>query len=72
MSRDMADTAGRLAERIAETAASCGRDRNTPLRFMEVCGTHTVTIFRSGLRQLLPDSVELVSGPGCPGSELLR
>ena len=66
MSRDMADTAGRLAERIAETAASCGRDRNAPLRFMEVCGTHTVTIFRSGLRQLLPDSVELVSGPGCP------
>lgn len=37
-----------------------------PLRFMEVCGTHTVSIFRGGIRQLLPDSVELVSGPGCP------
>ena len=37
-----------------------------PLRFMEVCGTHTVAIFRGGIRQLLPDSVELVSGPGCP------
>lgn len=37
-----------------------------PLRFMEVCGTHTVSIFRSGVRQLLPDTVELVSGPGCP------
>ena len=35
-------------------------------RFMEVCGTHTVAIFRSGIRQLLPDNVELVSGPGCP------
>ena len=41
---------------------NCGR----PLRFMEVCGTHTVAIFRGGIRQLLPDSVELVSGPGCP------
>ncbi|MBR4903628.1 MAG: hydrogenase formation protein HypD, partial [Selenomonadaceae bacterium] len=33
------------------------------LRFMEVCGTHTVSIFRSGIRQILPDNVELVSGP---------
>ncbi len=37
-----------------------------PVRFMEVCGTHTVAIFRAGIRQLLPDKVELVSGPGCP------
>ena len=37
-----------------------------PLRLMEVCGTHTVAIFRHGLRQLLPETVELVSGPGCP------
>ena len=36
------------------------------LRFMEVCGTHTVAIFRSGIRQVLPENVELVSGPGCP------
>ena len=36
------------------------------LRFMEVCGTHTVAIFRSGIRQILPSNVELVSGPGCP------
>ena len=33
---------------------------------MEVCGTHTVAIFRSGIRQVLPANVELVSGPGCP------
>jgi hydrogenase expression/formation protein HypD len=37
-----------------------------PLRFMEVCGTHTVAIFQSGLRSLLPDSVVHLSGPGCP------
>jgi len=36
------------------------------LRFMEVCGTHTVAIFRAGIRKILPPNVELVSGPGCP------
>lgn len=35
-------------------------------RIMEVCGTHTVAIFRNGIRDLLSDAVELVSGPGCP------
>ncbi len=39
---------------------------NRPLRFMEVCGTHTAEIFRAGLRQILPENVTLVSGPGCP------
>jgi hydrogenase expression/formation protein HypD len=37
-----------------------------PLRFMEVCGTHTVSIYRAGLRALFPENVALVSGPGCP------
>jgi hydrogenase expression/formation protein HypD len=37
-----------------------------PVRLMEVCGTHTVAIFKAGIRQLLPTVVELVSGPGCP------
>ena len=36
------------------------------LRIMEVCGTHTHEIFRLGIRQLLPDAIELISGPGCP------
>ncbi|MDP8960693.1 MAG: hydrogenase formation protein HypD [Actinomycetota bacterium] len=35
-------------------------------KFMEVCGGHTHTIYRHGIEQLLPDSVELVHGPGCP------
>lgn len=38
----------------------------TPIRLMEICGTHTVAIFRSGLRQLLPSGIQLISGPGCP------
>ncbi|TFH16176.1 MAG: hydrogenase formation protein HypD [Lentisphaerales bacterium] len=37
-----------------------------PVVFMEVCGTHTVSAFRTGLRSLLPDAVTLLSGPGCP------
>lgn len=36
------------------------------LRFMEVCGTHTVSIFRGGLRSLLPEKVTHLTGPGCP------
>jgi hydrogenase expression/formation protein HypD len=35
-------------------------------RFMEVCGTHTMSIFRFGLRDMLPKAIELLSGPGCP------
>ena len=33
---------------------------------MEVCGTHTMAISRYGLRQLIPESINLISGPGCP------
>ncbi len=35
-------------------------------RFMEVCGTHTVAIFQSGLRSLMPKEIVHLSGPGCP------
>lgn len=35
-------------------------------RLMEVCGTHTMAIARSGLRSVLPENVKLLSGPGCP------
>lgn len=37
-----------------------------PVRLMEFCGSHTAAILKSGLRQLLPKQVELISGPGCP------
>jgi hydrogenase expression/formation protein HypD len=36
------------------------------IRLMEVCGTHTVSISRSGIRGILPKGLELLSGPGCP------
>ncbi len=35
-------------------------------KFMEVCGGHTHTIYRHGIEHVLPTSVELVHGPGCP------
>lgn len=38
----------------------------TSVRLMEFCGSHTVTVFKSGIRQVLPDTIEMVSGPGCP------
>lgn len=37
-----------------------------PMRIMEVCGTHTMAIQRSGLPAVLPPEIELISGPGCP------
>ncbi len=36
------------------------------VQIMEVCGTHTVSVFRSGIRSMLPANLRLVSGPGCP------
>ncbi|MCL2112225.1 MAG: hydrogenase formation protein HypD [Clostridiales bacterium] len=36
------------------------------LRIMEVCGTHTAAIFKSGIRSFLSPKIRLVSGPGCP------
>jgi hydrogenase expression/formation protein HypD len=39
---------------------------NKPIKLMEVCGTHTVEIFRHGIRDVIPKSITLLSGPGCP------
>jgi hydrogenase expression/formation protein HypD len=40
--------------------------KGRPVKIMEVCGTHTMSIFRYGIRGLLPAGIELISGPGCP------
>jgi hydrogenase expression/formation protein HypD len=53
--------AGQIQELGAKLAA-----KNGHVRMMEVCGTHTMSIARYGIRDLLPANVELVSGPGCP------
>ncbi|RJR54346.1 MAG: hydrogenase formation protein HypD [Desulfobacteraceae bacterium] len=53
------DMAKRISQRIREISR-----RKT--RIMEVCGTHTMSIFRFGIRSLLPETISLISGPGCP------
>ena len=42
------------------------RRRAGRVNLMEVCGTHTMAIAKSGIRSLLPEGVRLLSGPGCP------
>lgn len=36
------------------------------IRLMEVCGTHTDSIFKNGIRSLISPKIKLISGPGCP------
>lgn len=36
------------------------------VKFMEVCGTHTQTVAKYGMRSVLPENIKLISGPGCP------
>jgi hydrogenase expression/formation protein HypD len=51
-----------LLQRLQAAAAAIGRN----VALMEVCGTHTMSAFRSGLHSILPPNVRLLSGPGCP------
>jgi hydrogenase expression/formation protein HypD len=53
------EIAQRLIQRIQNTSTR-------PIQLMEVCGTHTVSIFRYGIRGILPERIRLISGPGCP------
>lgn len=49
-------------EKIKGLMDSIGRE----VKLMEVCGTHTVAIFRHGIRDIIPKNISLLSGPGCP------
>ncbi|MCP4754845.1 MAG: hydrogenase formation protein HypD [Proteobacteria bacterium] len=55
------DLVAGLARRIAEIVSQLGKTR-----LMHVCGTHEHEIMRYGLRQLLPKSLQIIPGPGCP------
>ncbi len=50
----------RVVEQIRTIAPSY------PVKICHVCGTHEWTISHYGLRALLPDSVDVIAGPGCP------
>ncbi len=52
-----------LAQKLIE---SIHRSSTKPVKLMEFCGGHTVSIFKHGIRQLLPKTIEMLSGPGCP------
>jgi len=58
----------RQPDLIARTAEEIRRlsEPGRQYRFMEVCGGHTHSIYRFGLRDILPENIELVHGPGCP------
>lgn len=51
------------AQHLIDTAC---KTLDRQINIMEVCGTHTVSIFRNGIRSTLPEKVKLLSGPGCP------
>ncbi len=54
-----------LLEKIKHEVAALDR-KVLPLKFMEVCGTHTVSILKFGFRHYFKDSIKFLSGPGCP------
>ena len=53
-----------LARELLEVIEQLCRGRR--INLMEVCGTHTVSIGRYGLRSAMPEGLKLLSGPGCP------
>ncbi len=53
----------RLVDQLVQRIRSLSR---TPVQLMEVCGGHTMSIQKFGIPSLLPETVRLVSGPGCP------
>ncbi len=53
-----------LAKRISEEIAKLSGDQS--FKLMEVCGGHTHTIYKHGIEDVLPPSIDLVHGPGCP------
>jgi hydrogenase expression/formation protein HypD len=53
-----------LAEQVAADIARLSA--NQPLKFMEVCGGHTHTIYKYGIEDILPRTIDMVHGPGCP------
>jgi hydrogenase expression/formation protein HypD len=52
-----------ISQKLIKKIKSISKNK---VRLMEVCGTHTVSIFRSGIRSILPETISLLSGPGCP------
>jgi len=56
----------RNTEDSQRMASILSKYNGSPITIMEVCGTHTMAIFKYGIKGLLPKNIKLVSGPGCP------
>lgn len=54
---------GDIAKELADKIRAISTKK---IRIMEVCGTHTMAIFKNGIRSVLPETITLLSGPGCP------
>ena len=55
-----------FTDKVVRAIDNLLKEINKPIKFMHVCGTHEHTISKYGLRTLLPKSLEILSGPGCP------
>ncbi|MFZ6654639.1 hydrogenase formation protein HypD [Undibacterium sp. TJN19] len=55
-----------LIREITRLSDDLAKDLKRPVYIMEVCGGHTHSIFRYGIENMLPASLELIHGPGCP------
>lgn len=64
MQLDLSDPV--LAEKLNRSIHTLAGRLNRPVKLMEVCGTHTVSLRQHGIHSLLPHNITLVSGPGCP------
>ena len=66
MSGEPAGQVAGIEARLKDIRTRFAKLGRRTVKLMEVCGTHTMSIARSGLRELLPEGLELISGPGCP------
>ncbi len=53
-------------DRIDALTSAIASESAGPVTLMEICGSHTMAISRFGIRSLLPETISLISGPGCP------
>ncbi|MFH1094002.1 MAG: hydrogenase formation protein HypD [Candidatus Omnitrophota bacterium] len=56
----------KVAKRLINLIQEKAKKIKTEVSLMEVCGTHTVAMFRYGIRKILPGNIRVISGPGCP------
>ncbi len=55
-----------LLREIHKLSTQIERHKQQPIKLMEVCGGHTHAIFKYGIEEILPKTIELIHGPGCP------